>query len=180
MVAKQVADLITFARLLIGFLLVWIGMKWGAKGLVSAVWLIILNWTGDLFDGRIARRSRVFYHTWIGDRDLEVDMLVSAGLLFYMAASGYLNPWLALVYGLLWGLFFWYQGIIRSLGMLFQAPIYGWFIVVCMLQAPEYGRLLLMWIIIVVFGTWPLFPQTVIPGFLDGLREIWSTSRKTN
>jgi hypothetical protein len=111
MVAKQVADLITFGRLLLGFLLAWLGIKWGGKGLIAALWILILNWTTDFFDGRIARRSSVYYHTWIGDHDLEVDMLVSVGLLLIVA-------------------------------------------------------------------TWPLFPQTVIPNFLEGLREFWSTRPK--
>ncbi len=58
---------------------------------------MIANWTGDLLDGRIARRSRMVDHTWIGDHDLEVDMAVSTGLLVYMQQSGFVNIWLACV-----------------------------------------------------------------------------------
>ena len=131
-------------------------------------------------DGRVAQRSRVYYHTWIGDRDLEVDMLVSVGLMVYMAISVYLNHWMAFVYVLVWGLIFLHQGLVPALGMLFQAPIYGWFIVVSMVHALEYGRFLLLWILVVLVVTWPLFPQTVIPNFLDGLRDLWSTRLKTD
>jgi len=45
-------------------------------------------------DGPISRRSRVIYHTWIGDHDLQVDMAVSVGLLLYMLAAGYVSWWL--------------------------------------------------------------------------------------
>jgi hypothetical protein len=137
------------------------------------VWILILNWTGDLLDGRIARRSRVYYQTWLGDQDLEVDMLFSAGLLIYMISSGFINPWLALAYFLLWGLVFWNMGIVRSLGMLFQTPIYGWFIVVSLLQVPEHGRFLLIWILISLILTLPLFIKTIVPDFLDGISELW-------
>jgi hypothetical protein len=40
-------------------------------------------------------------------------------------------------------------------------------------QVPEHGIFLLIWILSVVIITLPLFPRTVIPNFLDGIRELW-------
>ena len=97
-----------------------------------------------------------------------------------MAISGYLNHWIAFVYILVWVLIFLHQGLVPALGMLFQAPIYGWFIVVSMVHALEYGRFMLLWILVVLVATWPLFPQTIVPNFLDGLRDLWSTRSKTD
>src|SRR3989304_1760435 len=92
LVAKQVADLITFARGMLAFYLAWLGATLSEHGLPIAVWAMIINWTGDSVDGALARHSRRQYHTWIGDHDLQIDMLVSFGLLIYMLLAGYVHP----------------------------------------------------------------------------------------
>lgn len=171
-VAKQVADVITSTRALIAVVLAWLGIASGASGLHLAAWLMIADWIGDMLDGRIARRSRVQYHTWIGDHDLEVDMTVSVGLLLFMATSGYLSIWLVGAYFLLWGGYFLFQGgIPHSLGMLFQAPIYGWFIWIALRYAPPAGWAIVVFIGSAVLFTWPYFPKVMVPGFLDGFRK---------
>jgi hypothetical protein len=172
LVAKQVADLITTARALIAVCLVWLGIAQGAGGLYLAAWVMIADWAGDMVDGRIARRSRVQYLTWIGNHDLEVDMIVSMGLLGYMLLSGFVNIWTASVYILLWGGFFWYQGgVPQSPGMLFQAPIYAWFIWIALRDAPQAGWAIVIFIASVVVITWPYFPKVIVPGFLAGFRK---------
>jgi len=172
LVAKQVADLITITRALLGLAFVWLGITQGQDGLPLAVWLLILNWTGDTLDGAIARRSRVKYHTWVGDHDLEVDISVAGGLFLYMVAAGYVNIWLAGVYIIVWGWAFWSRGVPRSLGMLSQAPIYAWFIGISMQSVPEVGRWLVIWILAAIIFTWPRFPREVIPEFIDGMRNL--------
>ncbi len=172
LVAKQVADLITSTRVLIAFCLVWIGSVRGAAGLYLAAWMMIADWAGDMVDGRIARRSRVQYRTWIGDHDLEVDMTVSTGLLVYLLQAGYVRFWLAGVYVLLWVAYFWRcGGIPHSHGMLFQAPIYGWFIWVALRDAPQAGWTIVGFLASAIVLTWPYFPKVMVPGFLAGLRS---------
>jgi hypothetical protein len=171
-VAKQVADLITSARAMVAVCLVWLGMARGSVGLPLAAWVMIADWAGDMIDGRIARRSRVQYCTWIGDHDLEVDMIVSAGLLVYMLLAGFVNVWLVVIYILLWGVYFWWQGgIPHSPGMLFQAPIYGWFIWVALRDAPQAGWIIVIFIASALVLTWPYFPKVMVPGFLKGFRK---------
>jgi len=171
-VAKQVADLITMSRALIAIGLMWLGVTYGEAGLTLAAWLMIADWSGDMVDGRIARRSRIQYHTWIGDHDLEVDMCVSVGLLIFMLQVGYVVWWLAGIYILLWMVYFWQQGgIPHSPGMLFQAPIYGWFIWVALRDAPYAGWTIIAFLAIVIAVTWPYFPKVMVPGFLKGLRK---------
>jgi hypothetical protein len=87
--------------------------------------MMIANWCGDMMDGPIARRSRVIYHTWIGDHDLQVDMAVSVGSLLYMLAAGYVSWWLGAAYLIISALFFLRFGVTPAPGMLFQAPIYS-------------------------------------------------------
>lgn len=170
-VAKQVADLITTARALVAVFLVWLGIVQGPAGLPLAAWVMIADWAGDMVDGRIARRSRVQYRTWIGDHDLEVDMVVSVGLLVYMLQARFVNVWLAGVYVLLWIAYFWRQGgIHHSPGMLFQAPVYAWFIWVALRDAPQAGWTIVVFLVSAVALTWPYFPKVMVPGFLKGFR----------
>ena len=90
-VAKQVADFITYTRLLLLIVFIWLGLAYGADGLPLAALIMIYSWTSDSIDGTLARRSSRVYHTWIGDHDLEVDMLVSIGLFIYMLLAGFLS-----------------------------------------------------------------------------------------
>jgi hypothetical protein len=170
--AKNVADFITLFRAFLGFVLVWIGISEGAQGLPKAVMIMIADWTGDTIDGKIARRSKNYVHTWIGDHDLEVDMAVSLGLLVFMITAGYVDIYIASVYVLFWTLVFWRWQNFKVLGMLCQAPIYGWFIWISLTRLPNVGVWILIWMIVALIITWPQFPQQVIPGFFSSLREF--------
>jgi phosphatidylglycerophosphate synthase len=171
-VAKQVADMLTIGRALIGLGLVLLGLVQGAAGLPAAVLLMLMSWTSDSLDGMFARRSRMQYHTWIGDHDLEFDIVVSLGLLIYMLAAGLVNQWLAVTYFIFIMFIYWYAGFPRSLGMLLQAPVYGWFIWVAVRDAPQAGLWLLVWIIAAVIITWPRFPRDIVPDFVGGIRSL--------
>ena len=105
---------------------------------------MIADWCGDMVDGPIARRSRVHYHTWIGDHDLQIDMTVSVGLLIYLLGAGYVSWWVGVIYLLGWALFFLRFGVIPAPGMLFQAPIYFWFILTALRDATGLGVLIIV------------------------------------
>jgi cardiolipin synthase len=171
-VAKQVADLLTGGRALLGLLLVYVGLSHDKNNLWLAALIMLAAWTSDSIDGPLARRSRVQYRTWLGEHDLEVDMTVAAGLLIFMLETGYVNVWVGVIYFFLVLVTFWHWGLNRSLGMLFQAPIYGWFIWTSLQYAPIFGALLAIWISLVVVVTWPKFPKEVVPGFLAGMHIL--------
>lgn len=177
MVAKQVADLVTLFRGTLGLYLLWLGYTGGARRLPIAVLIMLLAWTGDLLDGPLARRSRRRYHTWIGDNDLLVDMLVATGLLGYLTFAGYLVWPLTMLYLIGWGLFFQRWGVLREPGELYQAPVYGGFIYVALRDAPAAGRWLLVWIAAAILLTWPRFPRVIVPQFLQGMRRTIHTLR---
>ncbi len=172
--AKQVADLLTFSRVIIAFGLGIVGILKGAAGLPEAICLLLLSWTTDSLDGPVSRRSRVKYHSWVGDHDLEADILASIGLLIYLLSSGYVNKWVGGGYFILMAGVYFLLGSPRSMGMLFQAPIYSWFMWVAVREIPPMGMLLLLWIILAVLITWPRFPTKVVPEFIGGIRELYS------
>ncbi len=176
-ISKQLADLLTFTRAILSIFLALLGLLRGAAALPIAAWLMIVAWISDSLDGPLARRNPVRRQSWIGDHDLEVDMLAASGLLIYMAAAGFVSPLLASLYALLWGAVFWRWGILRSLGMLYQAPIYGWFLYTALTLAPAAGFWMVGWILAVVVITWPRFPKEVVPGFLAGMRDAWKVIR---
>jgi cardiolipin synthase len=169
---KRLADGLTLSRLVVAMALLWLGLQHGASALPAAGALMILSWASDVVDGGLARRSPIRVHTWIGDHDLEIDMSVSLGLLGYLLASGFVDARMGAGYVLAWGLVFWRWGIQRGPGMLFQAPIYGWFILVALRNAPPAGWAMVVWILCVLVVTWPRFPQEVIPGFLVEMRRL--------
>jgi cardiolipin synthase len=169
---KQVADAITYSRLALALVLVGLGLAEGRGGLGLVACLMIADWTADCLDGAFARRSRVRAHTWIGDHDLAVDMAVSVGLLVYLLLAGLVDIRLACAYLVVWALLFRWWGMPPALGMLFQAPIYGWLIVSALILTPPAGGALVTWILAAIVSTWPRFPRQVVPGFLQGLQRL--------
>ena len=176
-VSKQVADFITLTRalLIVGF--TWMGITRGAEGLPIAAVLLIYSWTSDCLDGPIARRSSRYYHSWLGDHDLEVDISVSIGVFLYVLLAGYLPLLVGAAYLLVWFLVFYFFGFYRSLGMLFQAPLYGYLIWLSLRYAPNYGLSMIIWVLAALVLTWPRFPKEVVPGFLNGFKAIGRLKR---
>lgn len=177
---KQLADLITWARLGIAGLLALLGMHLGARALPWAAWLLLLSWTGDSMDGALARREPEAAQTWIGMHDLEVDVAVAAGLLIYLAASGYVPKLLAGGYFLAWAGVYFVYGLQRPLEMLFQGPIYGWFIWEAARDPSRTGWWLILWIVVAIILTWPKAVQEIVPGFLRGMMNLERKRGRTN
>ncbi len=173
LVSKQIADVLTGVRVIMSIYIAWLGITQGEATLPLAIWLLFASWTSDAFDGPLARRSSRRYQTWIGDHDLEVDIGFSAGLVVYMMGAGLVSVLLGGGYLLFWAAFFFWLGVPRSMGMVVQAPIYGWFIWVAMRDAPAAGIWLLVWIASVIILTWPKFPREVVPEWLAGIRAVF-------
>lgn len=174
LVAKQVADLITWARALLALWIPWLGVNQGAKSLPLVVILMIANWTADSIDGPLARRSRIQYRTWIGEHDLQVDMLISVGLLGYMVAASIILWQIGAIYLLLWLFVFWRVGIPHVLGMLFQAPTYGWFILFAIREIPQIGLWLIVWVLVAMIVTWPKFPKVIVPTVIRDVKALFT------
>ena len=172
-VAKQTADIITWARALIALSLPVLGISQGVKSLQMAVILLIINWTADSVDGVLARRSRRQYRSWIGDHDLEVDMLISIGALAYLVVTGLLLWQIAAVYILLWLFIFWRFGVPHVMGVLFQTPIYVLFIIIAIREIPQVALWMIIWIVAAIIVTWPKFHKVIIPEFIGDVRALF-------
>lgn len=177
---KQIADMLSLLRVCIAILLVFAGVLAGVEALPFAAVLLLISWTSDSIDGPIARRSRYASQTWIGDHDLEIDMSAAIGLLVYMLAANYVANWVGILYLLVWTLVFWRYGLLSGLGKAFQAPIYGWFIVIALRDAQPYGIALIVWILMALLITWPKFPESIIPGFLSGFKRVDDPGGRSN
>lgn len=172
--SKQLADVITYSRALLIPLVIWLGLTKGQDSLPIVVGLMIYNWTADSLDGPLARKNPTGNQSWIGQRDQEIDMLISASVLGYLVLTG-LIPWpVAIVYLLIWLLYFYRNGVSRFTGILFQAPIFGWFVLMALKEFPQVGLWILGWIILAIVLTWPKFPKVIVPDFISDLRAVFN------
>lgn len=170
---KLVADLITLVRGLMGVFLAWLGFIHGAQTLPQAIIVMLLCWTGDIFDGGIARLNRPPRHSWLGDHDLYVDLFVSLGLGAYLVGAGFINAYIACIYLAFWALLVWRFGPDKNLLMLVQAFIYATFIWVSLRYAPQTGRWIVAWLAMVVILNWRRFSTRVVPEFIQGMKSVW-------
>ena len=136
-----------YSRGLMAFILAGLGLLVGAEALPIVACLTIVDWCFDSLDGPIARRSKVYYHSWIGDHDLQIDMTVSVGLLIFLLGAGFISWWIGVIYMLAWAIYFIRFGVTPAPGMLFQAPTYFWFIWTTIKQAPGFGALIIVLIL---------------------------------
>jgi cardiolipin synthase len=168
--AKSLADLLTASRVLLALIFAWLGVTGARDSIALASVLLLISWISDLFDGALARLGGSG-STWIGDHDLEADVTVSLGVLIYLVGAGFLQMNYAVVYILLWVLFFWRWGWQRDPAMLLQAPIYLWLMVVAMQYSPQAGWWLIGYVVLVVVVTWPRISGEVVPEFLSGMSK---------
>jgi len=170
---KTMADTLTASRFLLALVIFWLGLRIGQPALPTVTLALVLGWASDLLDGALARRDRNQRHTWLGDNDLSVDVCVALGLLCYLTFSNYVSPAIALSYILMTGALIW-RFRSRALAMAAQAPVYAILLHLALRDAPPYGALAVGWIVLTVIVTWPRFPKTVVPEFLQGMRELGS------
>jgi phosphatidylglycerophosphate synthase len=173
MLMKIIADTITLSRLLLSICLIWLGIEFGVQALPWVVWILLVSWTGDSLDGAFARHSGMKKQTWVGTHDLQFDMTVAAALLLYLALAGFVPLQIVIFYLLIWAVVFWRFGLNSTLGKLFQAPVYGWFIVVSIYKTPSSGLWILVWLVVAIALTWPRFPDQIIPEFIGGMADVW-------
>lgn len=170
---KTMADTLTAGRFLLALAIFWLGLRVGRPALQTVTLALVLGWASDLLDGALARRALHQRRTWLGDNDLSVDVCVALGLLGYLTFSGYVSPAIAVSYILMTGALIW-RFRSRALAMAAQAPVYAIMLYVALRDAPTCGALAVGWILLAVIVTWPRFPKTVVPEFIQGMRELGS------
>jgi phosphatidylglycerophosphate synthase len=171
---KRAADFITLTRALLVPVLLWLGFSQGPEALPLVIWLVLYNWTADSLDGPLARRGPAEIHTWLGDHDLVIDMLFTTSLLAYLVGAEFV-PWqVGVIYLLFWIAYFWVRGLKHALGMIYQGPIYAWFLYVAVRDAPKVSIWIGVWMVVALIVTWPKIPKVVIPDFINDLRALFS------
>lgn len=172
---KTMADILTILRFGLAWIILRLGLNEGASALPMVMMVLLLAWITDILDGPLARRDLTGHHTWIGDRDLEVDISVSIGVLAYLALAGLVHPNIVLGYGLACAVLL-QQTRSRHLAWAVQAPPYAAIIYVALRDVPSYGLVAVGYVVLIVAVTWPRFPRAVVPQFLAGIRDLVNTS----
>ena len=176
--AKLLADLITVVRAMAGMWIAWLGLTRNEEALPVVALVMILCWTGDFVDGTLAHRSRHPRHTWVGDRDVNVDAFVSLCLAVYMIGAGHFNLLVGGAYLFGWTIVFLFAGNDRNLLMLAQTPIYLTFTLIVLQISPERGYLMVAWVATALAINWRRFSADMVPKFIDHMRSLWDGHSK--
>lgn len=172
--AKSVADLITAARGTLGLVMIWFGLTQGEQALPIVILMLILCWSGDFFDGMIARHSRHPRKSYIGNHDVQIDLFVSICLGLYMLLAGFASILVGVWYLIGWTVIFWWFGTDHNLLMLAQAPIYLCFVLIGLRDYPTLGYMMVIWLLLATTILWRRFSQEVVPNFIKVMKSLWS------
>ncbi len=143
---KITADALTLTRIPLALLVVALAAIFGRDALGVGLVLILLGWTTDVLDGRLARIDPRGTRTAIGDADLYVDlMLDTAGLLLFVF-SGFVPAWIALIYLAL------AAGVIifcntRAVITYFELPVLAAHPLLAFVASPWVGLLYVIWLL---------------------------------
>lgn len=176
---KKLADLLTASRALIAILIVALSLK-GKGALPLVILLIILGWTTDILDGRLARRARSDSSpqpgsgentTWLGEHDFLLDMIMVFASLVYLTASGFIELQLALGYTLVAAIFILWSSGSKSITELFAFPVVALPLIIAYQEASWAAYVYLIWILLALIFCWERF-SGVVREFIAGMRRL--------
>jgi phosphatidylglycerophosphate synthase len=153
-IARHAADGLTLTRGLLGVLLIVLGVLNGKAALAQDVWILVLAWSTDMLDGRIARALHTDQKSWLGKNDVYIDLFVSVAALAYLTLTGLLALGIAAAYLLIWGIVFLRRGIPPLFAQIFQNPIYAFFLFLTLRSAPAVLVWMLPWALVALAIFW--------------------------
>jgi hypothetical protein len=167
MLGKVIPDLLTLLRVACAVAMAGSALA-GRADLSRDIWLLVASWTTDMVDGRLSRSLSPGYSSWLGKNDVYIDMFVSLVVLFYLGVTGLLPLWAVLAYLLVWGVLFLWKGIPPLFAQVFQNPIYAYFVILTLQQAPQVLPWLLLWALVGLL----LFGRRLVELYNDSVRFL--------
>ena len=165
---RRIADFLTVTRFIIACAIVVLGTTQNPDTLPSIVLLLIAAWYTDSLDGPVARMNPSLPSSWVGEHDLETDIIVGIAILAYLAQVGLMATGFALYYLLICSILY-LRTRSRYFASTTQALPYTFLILVAMKDARGYGIAAIVSLLLLAVVTWPKFPQKILPEFMDGL-----------
>lgn len=172
---KGIPDGLTASRVLIALAILALIPR-GPTALGAVAGLLLLGWTTDMVDGRLARRFEK-YPTWIGEHDFQIDMLMVLASAIFLIATG-LVPWEAgvpyVVVAVLISLYtlrFRHFLKFKSVTMLLAFPWVFIPFVVALFQTPAVAYAGLVWVVLALISDWRRF-LGVVGDFLAGAKAF--------
>ncbi len=165
---KRIPDLLTLSRGLIAIIIALLGLV-GPDALESVILLIIVGWTTDILDGRLARKYSKG-STWIGEKEFTFDMVMVLGGLCYLVLAGFIPLIPAAIYVGVAALFIAYFRS-KMVTMSFAFPIVALPLIIAYFNAPRAALIFIAWIILALLYDWKRFKGVVIE-FIENAKEL--------
>lgn len=171
--SKRIPDWLTASRVLIALAILAL-IPFGPKALGAVAGLLLLGWTTDMMDGRLARRFEKD-PTWLGEHEFHIDMLMVLASAIFLAAVGLVPlevgvPYItSAVLISLYTLRFRHFLKFKSVTMLLAFPWVFTPFVLAFFYAPVAAYAGLIWMILALVFDWREFLR-VVGDFLAGAR----------
>jgi phosphatidylglycerophosphate synthase len=163
-----VPDLLTLSRGFIAVAIFSLGFV-GRSALGTVILLMMLGWTTDIFDGRLARKLSK-PPTWVGEKEFAFDMLMVFSGLCYLVMAGFIPFLYSLIYVMVAAAFIAYFRS-KMITMSFATPIVALPLVVAYFEAPQAAVWYLVWIAAALLLDWRRF-KGVVGEFLRNAKRL--------
>ena len=155
---SKLPDLLTASRGMIAAAVFSLGFV-GRSALEFVILLIVIGWTTDILDGRLARRYKK-EATWIGEREFGFDMLMVFSSLCYLVMAGFIPFVPAAIYIAVAAACIAYFRS-KSVTMSFACPLAALPIIVAYFNAPRAAWGFIIWIAFSLIFDWHRFKEIV-------------------
>ncbi len=171
-----VPDWLTAVRALVAVAILLL-IPVGPQALTTVLFLLLLGWTTDMLDGRLARRWEK-EPTWIGEHEFHIDMIMVFASTVYLIATGLVPFVPSLVYLVLGtlislGIHWRTQEFLRfkSVTMLIAFPWVFIPFAVAYFRDPVGAYVGLVWVVLALIVDWRRF-LGVVGDFLAGAKAF--------